>query len=222
VAELDEHPLLKSSIIKTGCALLDKGLVTGTWGNVSARLPGTKYIAVTPSGRSYHSLAGEDIVITDLDGKVVKGRLTPSSELPMHLAIYQARTDVDAIIHTHSVFASSCAVARKNIPPIIEDLVQMAGGSIDVAEYALPGTRELADNVVRALGIKRAALLANHGMVCCAHSLSEALLMSELVEKAAQIYIYAQQAGGAYILDQDDVRVMHEFYLQHYRRRQEG
>lgn len=218
---MDECLAVKNSIIKIGCALLDKGLVTGTWGNVSARVPGTNLVAVTPSGRNYRGLVSEDIVITELDGRVVEGSLAPSSELPMHLAIYRARADIGAIIHTHSIFASSCAVARKSIPPIIEDLVQMAGGSVDVARYALPGTTELAENVVKALGTKGAALLANHGLVCCAGSLSEAILMCELVEKAAQIYIYAQQLGGAHILDQDDIKVMHEFYLQYYRRRRE-
>ena len=218
---MDERLAIKNSIIKIGCALLEKSLVTGTWGNVSARIPGTRLIAVTPSGRNYHGLVSEDIVIVEPDGRVVEGRLAPSSELPMHLAIYQARDDVGAIIHTHSIFASSCAVARKSIPPIIEDLVQKAGGAIELARYALPGTTELADNVVKALGIKGAALLANHGVVCCGDQLSDAMLMCELVEKAAQIYIYAQQLGGAHILDQDDIKVMHEFYLQYYRRRQE-
>ncbi|NLP42294.1 MAG: class II aldolase/adducin family protein [Veillonellaceae bacterium] len=212
----------RSGILKIGCALLDKKLVAGTWGNVSARVPGTGTIAVTPSGRNYRDLQETDIVLTDIDGNVIDGGLKPSSELQMHLAIYRARTDIMAIIHTHSIFASSCAVANKSIPPIIEDLVQVIGGSVDVAKYALPGTNELAENVVAALGHKGAALLANHGVVCCGANLREALLACELVERAAQIFIYASQIGGAIDLSTNDIETMHNFYLQHYRKRQKG
>lgn len=213
---------IRAGIIKIGCTLLDKGLVAGTWGNISARVPKSEMIAVTPSGRNYRDLEESNIVLTDLDGKVVDGNLKPSSELAMHLAIYKARSDVMAIIHTHSIFASSCAVANKSIPPIIEDLVQLVGGSVDVAKYALPGTIELANNVVKALASKGAALLANHGAVCCGGNLQEALLGSELVERAAQMFIYANQLGGAKLLSKEDVKLMHDFYLEHYRYRQKG
>lgn len=213
---------IRAGIIKIGRTLLDKGLVAGTWGNISARVPKSEMIAVTPSGRNYRDLEESNIVLTDLDGKVVDGNLKPSSELAMHLAIYKARSDVMAIIHTHSIFASSCAVANKSIPPIIEDLVQLVGGSVDVAKYALPGTIELANNVVKALASKGAALLANHGAVCCGGNLQEALLSSELVERAAQMFIYANQLGGAKLLSKEDVKLMHDFYLEHYRYRQKG
>lgn len=213
---------IRLRVIEAGIKLLDKGLVAGTWGNISARIAGTNLMVVTPSGRNYRELTESDIVVTDGEGNIVEGKLKPSSELPMHLAIYQARPDVSAIIHTHSVFASSCAVARRPIPPIIEDLVQLAGGSIEVADYALPGTNKLAQNVVHSLGGKGAVLLANHGVVCCGKNLNEAMLGCELVEKAAQIYIYATQIGGAVALSDEDVKTMHDFYLDHYRRRQEG
>lgn len=213
---------IRSGILKIGCTLLDKKLVAGTWGNISARVPETGAIAVTPSGRNYRDLQDVDIVLTDICGNIIDGNLKPSSELQMHLAIYKARPDVMAIIHTHSIFASSCAVANKAIPPVIEDLVQVVGGSVDVAKYALPGTNELAHNVVAALGHKGAALLSNHGVVCCGANLREVLLACELVERAAQIFIYASQIGGATILSTDDVKIMHEFYLQHYRLRQKG
>ncbi|MPM45956.1 L-fuculose phosphate aldolase [bioreactor metagenome] len=212
----------RSGILKIGCTLLDKKLVAGTWGNISARVPETGTIAVTPSGRNYRDLQESDIVLTDINGNIIDGSLKPSSELQMHLAIYKARPDVMAIIHTHSIFASSCAVANKAIPPIIEDLVQVVGGSVDVATYALPGTNELAENVVAAIGHKGAALLSNHGVVCCGENLRETLLACELVERAAQMFIYASQLGGATVLDINDVKIMHNFYMRHYRQRQKG
>lgn len=214
---------IQSEIVAIGRTLLDKGLVTGTWGNVSSRIPEKKdCIAITPSGRSYRDLSPNDIAMVNLAGQQLSGAFKPSSELLLHLAIYQARPDVQAIIHTHSVFASACAVARRSIPPIIEDLVQLAGGSVDVAEYALPGTKQLADNAVRALSNKQAVLLANHGVAGCGASLSEALTACELVEKAAQIFIYANHLGGACILSDADVSVMHAFYLEHYRQRMQS
>ncbi len=211
----------QADIIAAGHKLVHSGLVTGTWGNISVRLD-EDIMAITPSGRNYLSLQTADIILVDRTGEVRSGVLPPSSELPLHLAVYQARRDVQSIVHTHSVFASSCAVAHKAIAPIIEDLLQVVGGSVDVAPYALPGTAELARNAVEALGRKNAVLLANHGVLGCGTTLSEALLCCELVEKAAQIYIYAQSLGGAFTLSEADTLVMHQFYQQHYRHRQGG
>ena len=213
---------VKAEILAVGCGMLDKGLVAGTWGNISARIPGTHFIAVTPSGKSYHDITADDVVVVDETGIVIEGSFKPSSELPVHLAIYSARPDIQAIVHTHSVFASACAVAHKDIPPIIEDLVQLVGGSVDVATYALPGTTILAQNVVASLAQKNAVLMANHGVVGCGQSLAEAIMACELVEKAAQIYIYANQIGGAKALSDEDVEIMHKFYAEYYRKRQQG
>ncbi|MBP1764642.1 MAG: L-fuculose-phosphate aldolase [Firmicutes bacterium] len=210
----------RRNILSAGIDLLDKGLVAGTWGNISVKIPNSNWIAVTPSGRNYRTMREDDVVIVDQHGKTVASPLKPSSELPLHLAVYQARPDVQAIVHTHSIFASACAVARQDIPPIIEDLVQIVGGSVHVAQYGFPGTESLADYAVNGLGDKQAVLLANHGMIGCAPSLSEALMVCELVEKAASIYIYAQQLGGAQELAAEDVFRMRQFYLEHYRLRQ--
>lgn len=213
---------IKTEILTVGCMMLDKGLVAGTWGNISSRIPGTEFIAVTPSGKGYREITVTDVVVVDATGTIIEGRFKPSSELPLHLAIYSARPDIQAIIHTHSVFASACAVAHKGIPPIIEDLVQLSGGSVDVAAYALPGTDALAQNVVAALGKKNAVLMANHGVVGCGQSLAEGMLACELVEKAAQIFIYANQIGGAQSLSDEDIEVMHKFYVEYYSKRQQG
>ena len=208
----------RKSIIEFGCMLLDNGLIVGTWGNLSARVDGTDYIAITPSGRNYRSLESEDIVVVDLEGTIISGDLKPSSEMALHLAIYKSRPDINAVIHTHSVIASACAVARQAIPPIVEDVVQLVGGTVKVAEYALNGSNQLAQNAVTALGENNAVLLANHGVVGCGTNLNEAKVACELVEKAAQIYIYANQLpGGAKVLADDDVAVMHDYYLKYYR-----
>jgi len=219
---LNQTEKIKTEILAIGCEMLDKGLVAGTWGNISSRIPGTELIAVTPSGKGYREITTADVVVVDRAGTIIEGSFKPSSELPLHLAIYNARSDIQAIIHTHSVFASACAVAHKSIPPIIEDLVQLAGGSVDVAAYALPGTDTLAQNVVLALGEKNAVLMANHGVVGCGLSLAEGMMACQLVEKAAQIFIYANQIGGSQALSHEDIEVMHKFYIETYRQRQQG
>lgn len=217
----EERTYWRKQILQTGLYLLDKGLVTGTWGNISVRIADNVF-AVTPSGRNYQTLQPEDVVIVNSVGDSIEGHLAPSSELPLHLAVYAARPDICGIVHTHSVFASACAVSRRPIPPIIEDLVQSAGGEISVASYALPGTPELAEYAVQALADKFAVLLANHGVVAAGKTLSEALLVAELVEKAAQIFCWANLLGGAVPLSDEDVAGMHRFYLEHYRQRQGG
>lgn len=219
---MDNLSAVRAEVVQTGLALLERGLVAGTWGNVSIRVPGEALVAVTPSGRDYRSLSPEEIVIVDLQGNKVAGTLKPTSELLVHLGIYARRADIGAIIHTHSVFASAYAVARRPLPPVIEDMVQMSGGTVEVAAYALPGTTELAANAVAALGDRQAVLLANHGVVGCGRTADEALLTCELVEKGAKVYLYANMLGGAWILDSGDVAAMRRFYIEHYRLRQEG
>lgn len=218
----EQTAVLAAELCKTGRLLLEKKLAAGTWGNISVRQSKEEFL-ITPSGHPYETLLDEDICQVALtDGAQTGGRLTPSSEAPLHRAIYQARPDVGAIVHTHSLYASACAVAGKDIPPIIEDLIQLAGGVIHVADYALPGTEALAAAAVNALDDRQAVLLANHGAVACGETLTEALMIAEVLEKAAQIYILAEQLGGAHLLSDADVQCMRSFYLQSYRKRQRG
>jgi len=208
---------LCQAVIDYAHRMTEKGLIAGTWGNISVRIPGTDTIAITPSGRDYMTLVPNDIAIVNMNGEWVGGNYKPSSELPLHLAVYRARQDVGALIHTHSIYASACAAARRSIPAIIEDVAMMNGGDIEVAEYAANGSTELAANTVRALGQHQSVLLANHGMLGCGSNLKEAMTMCELVEKTARIFIAAQSLGGAVELDRDDVVRMRNQYLQHYR-----
>jgi ribulose-5-phosphate 4-epimerase/fuculose-1-phosphate aldolase len=194
----DNYADCRAEIVAAGRDLVAKGLVAGTWGNISVRIPDSEEVLITPSGRDYNTLTAAELVVVDSKGRTVSGGI-PSSETPLHLAIYHERRDVQAIVHTHSIFASACAVARRGIPPVIEDLVQIVGGEVEVAAYALPGTVELGLSAVQALGDKQAVLLANHGVIGCGTRLSEAMLACELVEKAAQIYLYANTLGGAIV-----------------------
>lgn len=190
----------KEAVLLTAREVASQGLVTGTSGNVSLRLPiledGTRLIAVTPSSIPYSSMTEDEIVIADFDLEPVEGDSIPSSESQMHIAIYESRPDVKAVIHTHSVFSSVAAVTGADIPPIIDEAVIALGGTIKVSEYAFPGSQELADNVCEALGERKAALIRNHGLVGVGSSLQEALEVCSLVERVAQIFYYASLAGN--------------------------
>ena len=209
----------RQQIVAAGLKMIEQKMIAGSWGNLSIKI-NTSCCAITPSGRSYDSLNTEDIVVVDMQGNKIVGALIPSSETPLHLAVYKAIPEAQAIVHTHSIYASACAAMHKPIPALIEDLVQIIGGSVDVAEYALPGTEALAANAVKALQNKKAALLANHGVVCWGSSLNSALMTAEIVEKAEQIYCICETMGGAKVLPEADIAVMHDFYKQHYSKRQ--
>ena len=207
-------------IVQTGRKINSGKLVEGPWGNISTRLDKKELVAITPSGRSYDTLKARDICLVDLNGKIIKSKYNPSSELALHLAIYKARPDVKAIVHTHSIYASACSAADQAIPAIMEDLVQIVGGEVAVAEYKLPGSEELAHAAVKALDDKSAALLSHHGVVACARSLQEAVTIANIVEKTAKIFVVAKQLGSIEALGADDIAVLRKFYLEKYSRQQ--
>ncbi len=212
----------RAAIVEMGHTLIEKHLVAGSWGNISCRVDENS-IAITPSGRGYETLLPEDVVIIDSDGTVIEGRHIPSSELKVHTAIYAAYSEAGAVIHTHSIYASVLAAMHQDVPAIIEDIVQIIGGRVHCAQYALCGTQELAANTVAAMGGRKAVLLANHGAVCWGKNLQEALLVAEILEKAAQIAVICMGTGRKmYELSTEDVDVMHKFYEEHYSKRQQG
>jgi len=194
-ASTNPTKLAKSEIVGICQSMVSAGLVIGTAGNVSQRISDTSNVAITPSSKDYSCLDPKDIMVVTLDGEVLEGDRNPSSETPMHLAVYKARPDVNAVIHTHSVYASALAVIGVPLPPVIDEFVIRLGGQVEVAKYAMPGTDELARNAVEALGPRNGVLLANHGPLCCAGSLHDALHNAELLERAARIYLVGCAAG---------------------------
>lgn len=209
----NELHAVKEVVVQVGREMLRSGLVVGTWGNVSARVPGG--FVITPSGKGYLETEASDLVVMDLEGKVLQGS-KPSSEYHLHLHIYRARADIQAVVHTHSIYASAHAAARVPIPVSIEDLAMVNGGAVEVAEYALPGTEDLARNAVRALKERWAVLLANHGVAGGGRSVREAMLACQMVEKSAQINLMARSLGQPFELDREDVELMRRNYLASY------
>jgi L-fuculose-phosphate aldolase len=188
----------RTQVLQTARRMRETGFVVGTAGNVSQRFRepgGRELVAITPSGRHYDTMTSEDIVVLDMQGQRAAGELAPSIEAMMHLAIYRARRNICAVVHTHAVHASIVAVTGGEIPPLLDDQVTFLGGEIKVADYALPGSPELAGNAVAALGPRNAALLANHGALAVGRDLSEAFDNCELLEKTARIYALARMMG---------------------------
>ena len=188
----------KKTVLEAARKILEKGLVVGTAGNISLRLPPEgerQLLAITPSSRHYDLLDVDDIQILDFDAQRVEGNLRPSMETPLHIGIYRARKNVNAVIHTHSVFASAASVAGRDIPPILDDQVAFLGGEIKLARHALSGSREQVTNVLAALEDRSAVLLPNHGAVGTGLTMRDAFTACELIEKTARIFLLALAAG---------------------------
>ena len=191
---------LRKEVAEVGRKMLRSGLVHGTAGNVSARVPGEEKVVISPSLVPYGSIKVEDVLVLDFEGNILEGERNPSVESKMHLRIYKARPDVGGIIHAHPIYASALASVGKSIPAFLDELVPTVGGTIDVAEYGMPGSEELAENALKALGNKNAVLLSNHGTICCGRNLEEAFEMTEEVERVAKIYVLSLMLGGPKVL----------------------
>jgi L-fuculose-phosphate aldolase len=204
-----------------GIELLDSGLVDGTWGNISARVS-PELMAITPSGRDYRGIAAEDIVLVDVVTGEIKGGGKPSTETPLHAAVYRERPEIGAVVHTHSMSASTVAAARREVPPILDDFAQIVGPSLRTADYSLPGSGRMARAVVKAMRGRMAALLANHGAVAVGRDMKEALLCARMVEKGCRVFIEAEFLGGAKPLAPLEAWAMHKVFLAKYSKIERG
>ena len=171
-------------------------LTVGTSGNLSVR--SGDHIAITPSGAVYEDLTPESICVIDLDGKPVEEGLEPSSEVPMHTAVY-AGTDARAVVHTHPLYASTLSAVVDELPPI-HYMVALLGGPVRVAPYATFGSAELAENSVRALAGRFGAILQNHGATTYGGSLAKAYTRSVYLEWMCRMYYQARLLGEPNIL----------------------
>jgi L-fuculose-phosphate aldolase len=192
---------MREQLCEYGRRAAELGLVIGTSGNLSVREG--DLVTVTPTGVSLDRLTPEMCPVVDLDGHLVEGELQPSSETPMHLAIYQS-TDARAVVHTHSVFGAVVATTMTELPPGHYTVLQL-GGTVRVAEYATYGTPELAANVRAALAGRRAALMANHGGVTIGATLEEAFEATRLLEWLCEVYVRSLGVGAPAVLTDEQL-----------------
>jgi len=210
----------RKQIIEAGLRLVNEGLVSRSWGNISLRLD-EENMLITPSGRTYDKLNADEIVLMNFHSNTFEGKIKPSSEYHLHAAIYKKRKAIKAVIHTHQANATTVAAARRELPPIIDDMVQIIGPSVRVTKYTLAGTEKFAQGAIKALKGRQAALLANHGAVCVGRSLEEAFTVSEVLEKACKAFIEAEFLGGAKAISRITAVIMHQAYLRKYSRLEE-
>jgi L-ribulose-5-phosphate 4-epimerase len=176
--------------------LLAEHLVSYTAGNISTRIGGEPgLVAVTPGSTAYDTLRADDIVIVDLDGTVVEGRLRPTAELPLHTLAYRDRPDVAGIVHTHSPAAMAMAAMGMDLPPILHGLVAACGGGIVTAPYARGATEEMATLTAEPLRHRSACLLRNHGVLAIGPTVEHAYNAACVVEGVADAYLRALPFG---------------------------
>jgi L-fuculose-phosphate aldolase len=197
---------LREEVARVAKALIRTGLVTGTSGNVSARTPEGD-VLVTPSGVDYEEMRPDDVVLVDLDMNVLAGSLVASTETPMHTGIYKARPNVDAVVHTHSRFATTLACLGWEIPPVHYMLTTLGpDGRVPLAPYTLYGTEELADHAANTLGESHnACLLRTHGTIAVGESAEKAFSRTVVLEEMAEVYYRARLAGEPILLTPEEV-----------------
>jgi len=202
--ELNER---KNQLVTVCKKLLADGYVIGSAGNVSERLiyNEQELILITPSNVRYDEMKSDDLLIINLEGKVIEGERNPSVEKHLHLNIYKARDDVNAVIHSHGIYSTILSTLNLSLPPIIEELVPYLGGEIVCAEYGEAGTEELARNVVKSLEDKNAVLLANHGNLCCGSHLDGAYMVLKYLERGAKIYYLAKLIKDPNLLPEETI-----------------
>lgn len=201
----------RHEIAELGRRLESEGLLNHTAGNISARVA-PDLVAISPSSVPYPHIKAEDVVIVSTDGQVVEGHRRPSSELAMHLMMYQIRPDVGGVVHTHATYATTFAVLNEPIPAVHYEIAALAIDQVPVIPYATYGTQELAEQVRAAIGDANAAILANHGTIALGPTVASAATFTQILEFLATVYYRARQVGKPVILPRDEiVRVREKF-----------
>jgi L-fuculose-phosphate aldolase len=182
-------------VLQAAKDMLKRGLTAGTSGNVSGRLDNDQ-VVITPSSLSYEDMTLDDLVVLDMDGKVVDGHRSASSEKGVHLACYRKYDEIGSVIHSHPLYATMFACARLPIPAAVDEFAIYVGGEVPVCEYAMSGTDRLGDNAAAMLDDVGTALLASHGMVTIGANPDRTLHQAGVVERAAQVVWGARALGG--------------------------
>jgi len=204
----------RTLLVESGLRLVKAGLTSGTWGNLSLRLD-EQTMLVTPSGVAYVDIKPEDLTRVQIDTEQWEGP-KPSSEFKLHTAVYRERKDIYAIIHNHSPNASVVAAARREVPPVLDDLAQLIGPTVRVADYGLPSTKAIVKKTIKALKGRNGALMANHGAICLGRDMEEAFTCCEVLDKGCKAFIEAEFLGGAKSINRFEAALMHQIYLKKY------
>ncbi|HHV42386.1 MAG TPA: L-fuculose-phosphate aldolase [Clostridiaceae bacterium] len=199
-------------IIEYGKRMSASGLTAGTGGNISVFDNAQGLMAITPSGIAYPEIRPDQIILVDVDdGKIVSGKAKVSSEVELHRIFYKYRTDLKALVHTHSAYATAYSCLNKTLPPV-HYLLAVAGVDVPCATYATYGTVELAQNVFAAMADRKACLMANHGLLAGGEDLAEAYNIAETIEFCCAVYCRATAMGEPRILSLEEMEKVVELF----------
>ncbi|MRS03905.1 L-ribulose-5-phosphate 4-epimerase [bacterium] len=207
---------LKEEILSLNLELPKNGLVAWTSGNVSIRDSQTGFVLIKPSGLRYNEMKSTDMVVVDLDGRVVEGNLKPSSDTASHLYIYRHRPDVGGIVHTHSRYATAFAALGRSIPCVLTAIADEFGGPIPCGPFALIGGEQIGKVVVENIGISSAILLKNHGVFTIGKTGMEAVKSAVMIEDVAATVWLALQLGIPAEISPDEIKQLHDRYSNVY------
>jgi len=207
---------LRDEICRLHAELPRNHLVSWTSGNVSGRDPETGLVVIKPSGIRYEDLTSENMVVVDLAGKVVEGKLKPSSDTFAHVYVYHHRQDVNGIVHTHSTFATAWAAVGRPIPAVLTAICDEFGGPVPIGSYAKIGGDEIGQEILRSIGSSPAILMKNHGVFTIGRTPEAAVKSAVMVEDVARTVFYALQLGTPDEIPAEEVARAHRRYLEEY------
>jgi len=199
----------REAIVEHGKKLITSGLTTGSGGNLSIFNRQENLIAIKPSGVDYFKMKPEDVVIVSPEGEIVDGTLTPSSEIRFHLALLRHRSDVNAVVHTHQVYATTIACMNWELPAV-HYLIGFSGNKVPLAKYATFGSQELSDYILEAIGQYNACLMSNHGIVTVGATIEAAFATAEELELVSRLYYQTKCIGEPVILSDKEMKTIGE------------
>jgi len=189
---MGQYDSAKNLIVETARQLTTQGYLMATGGNLSVRIAGRSALAITPSNYDYMKMLPEDICVLDFELKVLEGSLKPSVESAMHAAIYRVRPDVNAVVHTHQVYASALTLIQAPIPSLFDEQARFLGRSVNIIPYAPSGTGLLAGIIARSVrDHNNAYMLQNHGALVFGLNMEQAVHNVEILEKCSLVYLLA-------------------------------
>jgi L-fuculose-phosphate aldolase len=199
----------RKAIVEYGKNLITSNLTTGSGGNLSIYNRAEGLVAIKPSGVDYFKMKPEDVIVVTPDGQIVEGDLQPSSEIRFHLALFQHRQDINAVVHTHQVYATTIACMNWELPAI-HYLVGFSGNKVPLAKYATFGSQELSENILASIGNYNACLMANHGIVTVGKDIASAFATAEELELVSRLYYQAKCIGEPVILSDQEMLTIGE------------
>jgi len=211
---------IKQNIIEYGRKLLDKNLVVGPGGNISARHE--DHIFVTPSGLSFDEMTVEDLVTIDINTKeIIQGDRRPTSETPMHRDIFMVRKDISCVIHTHPPITVAVSGAGARLRPQYPDFALFLGPEVPAIDYVTVCTQDMADAITKVIKDKNinALILKKHGLITLGSSFKEAFIRTMLIEETAKMIVAARTIGKESTLTDDDIEDINNLEIERYRKK---